>query len=228
LALIGVITALQTEANSLGLLADEKDVLTIVSGIGAEAATRSASSLCQHGCSGLISFGYAGALNSSYKTGTLLVGNSVSNGHTTIDLGSHWLNKFTDAVREECQLPFHLTPILTSAFPLINKYQKTTQTTKGHWGAVDMESYPIAQVASKYRIPTLIVRAILDELDTDIPESAMRMIDLNGKQKVLPTIYQIAKKPYHLVRYFQLAKARKKANETLGRVAPIVGRSRPP
>ena len=85
---------MKSEANCLGTLTKKKDVLHIVSGIGPTAAGRAAKELCSRGCSGLISFGYAGALNSSYRSGVLAIGYSVSNGNSTFEVYSDWLTDF--------------------------------------------------------------------------------------------------------------------------------------
>ena len=221
---IGIITALKSEANCLGTLTKKKDVLHIVSGIGPTAASRAAKELCSKGCSGLISFGYAGALNSSYRSGVLAIGYSVSDGNSTFEVYSEWLTDFVNMVKNNNTLPMHMTAFLSIPAPLNNKLQKVSHAENGGWDAVEMESYAIAEVANKHRIPLLVIRAILDELDTIIPEGAANTIDAKGQQNMLATFYELVKKPSDLRKYLELAAAKSKADKTLSRVAALISR----
>ena len=224
MSFIGIITALQSEGNCLGTLTKKKDVSHIVSGIGPTAAGRAAKELCSKGCSGLISFGYAGALNSSYRSGVLAIGYSVSNGNSTFEVYSDWLTDFINIVKNDNTLPMHMTAFLSLSLPLNNKLQKITHAQNGHWDAVEMESYAIAEVADKNVIPILVIRAILDELDTMIPEGAANIIGAKGQQKTLATFYELVKKPSDLRKYLELAIAKSKADKTLSRVAALISR----
>ena len=196
----------------------------MVSGIGPTAAGRAAKELCSKGCSGLISFGYAGALNSSYRSGVLAIGYSVSNGRKTIDIYSDWLTNFINLVKYENTLSMHMTAFLSSSALLNDNLQKLSHAQNGSWDAVEMESYAIAEVADKHRIPILVVRAILDELDTMIPEGAANTIDAKGQQKTLATFYELVKKPSDMRKYIELAAAKSKADKTLSRVAALISR----
>ena len=226
MASIGIITALQSEADCLGSLENNKNVTHSVAGIGASAATRTAIEFCNKECSGLISFGYAGALNSIYQSGCLAIGSSVSNGPNIFNTSSVWLRNLTSLIELEKNISFHATSFFTPPSPLITKSQKVAQAQKGDWGAVDMESYAIAEVASKNGLPFLIVRAILDELNTDIPAGSANMIAPNGRQKSLTVFYEILKKPSDFGKYLKLARAKFNADITLRRAAALIGRCR--
>ena len=221
---IGIITALKSEANCLGTLTKKKDVLHIVSGIGPTAAGRAAKKLCSKGCSGLISFGYAGALISSYRSGVLAIGYSVSNGYNTFEIYSDWLTDFINLVKNDNTLPMHMTAFLSLPASLNNKLQKVSYAQNGSWDAVEMESYAIAEVADKHEIPLLVIRAILDEFDTMIPEGAANTVDAKGQQKSLASLYELVKKPSDLRKYLELAAAKSKADKTLSRVATLISR----
>ena len=224
MASIGIITALQIEANCLSSLAHEQNVIHAVSGIGPDAATRTAIELCSKGCRVLISFGYAGALNSTYRSGSLAIGLSVSNGVKTIDASSVWLNQFIQLIEQEEKILLHTTTFYAPPSPLITRPQKVSHAQRGNWEAVDTESYAIAEVASKNGLPFLIVRAILDELDTDIPAGSANMIAPNGRQKSLTVFYEILKKPSDFGKYLKLARAKFNADITLRRAAAHIGR----
>ena len=220
--MIGIITALKSEANCLDAIKNERDILHMVSGIGPSAAGRTANEICKKGCNGLISFGYAGSLNPTYRSGALAIGHSVSNGYQTIDIDSDWLNKLTKKLRYENLHTVHMTSFLSSSTPLNDKLQKVSNSQNGKWDAVEMESYAIAEVAAKYGIPVLIIRAILDELDTAIPKGAINIIDAKGQQNKVATFYELVKKPLDLRKYLVLAAAKSKADKTLSSVAAFI------
>ena len=118
----------------------------------------------------------------------------------------------------------HMTAFLSSSAPLNDNLQKLSHAQNGSWDAVEMESYAIAEVADKNGIPVLIIRAILDELDTMIPEGAANTIDAKGQQKTLAAFYELVKKPSDLRKYLELAAAKSKADKTLSRVAALISR----
>ena len=80
---IGIITALQSEADCLSRSPKYPDVLNFVSGTGSVAAARASSQAIEAGCDMLVSYGYAGALDPALRAGDLLFGLSVSNEKTT-------------------------------------------------------------------------------------------------------------------------------------------------
>ena len=221
---IGIITALYSEASCLGSLVNRKNFIHKVSGIGASAASKAAAGLCGNGCAGLISFGYAGALNSLYQSGALVIGHSVSNGLKTINTSSQWLTDFLEIVEQENTIALYNISFLTSSKPLTSRSQKSAHALRGNWGAVDMESYVIAEVAVEFGAPVLIVRAILDELDTRIPEGSTKIIDPKGRQKTISTIFELLKHPSDFGKFLSLAKAKTRADMTLSRAAALIGR----
>ena len=142
-----------------------------------------------------------------------ILGSTGSIGKSTIDI-----------VRNDKTLPMHMTTFLSLPAPLNNKLQKVSHAQNGSWDAVEMEGYAIAEVAIKYRVPLLVIRAILDELDTMIPEGTANTIDAKGQQKTLATFYELVKKPSDMRKYIELAAAKSKADKTLSRVAALISR----
>ena len=220
-----MITALQSEAASLGNLLNNKNVVHRISGIGPTAAKNTSNELCVNGCSALISFGYAGALSSILQSGTLVIGHSASNGKKTINIQSALLNKLHLILDQEMKVPIYRAAFLTTTSPLLTKMQKTDYNPDGNWSAVDMESFAVAEVAKQYGVPILIIRAILDDLDTIIPAGTTKIIDAKGRLKLFPTIYAVSKNPIDLQYFLKLAVARSKADRTLRRAAAIIARS---
>ena len=211
-----------SEARCLGSLVGRKNILHEVSGIGASAATHAAMALCNRGCGGLISFGYAGALRSLYQSGTLVVGHSVSNGFKTIITDPRWIKRFESFLVQEKTITHYNTSFLSSTTPLASKTQKSAHALRGKWGAVDMESYAITEVAAKFSTPVLVIRAILDELDTPLPKGINKMINPKGQLNSAATIFELIKHPSDCRDYLSLAKAKSRADLTLSRVATVL------
>ena len=118
----------------------------------------------------------------------------------------------------------HMTAFLSSSAPLNDNLQKKSHAQNGSWDAAEMESYAVAEVADKNGIPVLVIRAILDELNTMIPEGATNTIDAKGQLKTLASFYELVKKPSDLRKYLELAAAKSKADKTLSRVAALISR----
>ena len=225
MAFTGIITALQSEANCLKALITKRNVVHKVSGIGPTAAKYSASQLCYNGCNCLISFGYAGALSLQYHSGALVIGHSVSDGKNTIDINSPRLQELGKLISKEKTLSIHEAAFLSTSLALRNNNEKISHNPDKEWDAVEMESYGIAEIAKEHGIPVLIIRAIVDELDTIIPKGTENMIDVDGRQKFSTTFLELIKTPSDLKRYLKLANAKSKADKTLRRVATIIAES---
>jgi purine-nucleoside phosphorylase len=161
-----------------------------------------------------------------YHSGALVIGHSVSDGKNTIDINSPWLQELGKLISKEKTLSIHEAAFLSTSLPLRTKNEKISHNPDEEWDAVEMESYGIAEIAKERDIPVLIIRAIVDELNTIIPKGTENMIDVNGRQKFSTTFLELIKTPSDLKRYLKLAKAKSKADKTLRRVATIIAESR--
>ena len=219
---IGVITALESEAGCLDGSLDHADLLNFVSGPGAAAAAAAAIRAIEAGCNTLVSYGYAGALDPALRAGDLLIGLSISNEKDVLESDHGAVQQLiskiekTDGVRAQLSTLYAAPSIVTSVV------QKADLRNRGGWDAVDMESFAVACEALQHGLSFLIVRAIVDTAELSMPNSLSRMIDERGAVMRKTALWELLKNPWDVPIYSSLARAQKKADQALRRVAPLL------
>ena len=219
---IGVITALESEAGCLDRFLNHADLQNFVSGPGASAAALAASRAIEARCNTLVSYGYAGALDPALRAGDLLIGLSISNEKNKIESDNSSVQQLiskidkTNGVRAQLSTLYAAPSIVTSAA------QKAKLRRRGGWDAVDMESFAVGCAALQHGLSFLIVRAIVDTAELSLPDNLSKMIDERGAILRKTALWGILKNPLDLPKYSSLAGARKKADQALRRVAPLL------
>lgn len=182
---VGIITAMRVEARCITPLrlpfnqrfSLGESAAIWLCGMGEEAAREAAEGLIMGGARALISFGFAGALDSSLRPGHLILPESIHAGHSLqVDLS------WRDSLRQ-C-LPGHLRiaggvlassrNMLTSAIVKLELAQATGAC------AVDMESGAVAEVAAHAGVPFLTIRAISDPVDFSPPPLLLDAVHPDG------------------------------------------------
>ena len=223
---IGVITALQSEADCLGGPFNPTDLLSFVSGIGSAAASRSASQAIEAGCDVLVSYGYAGALDPALRAGDLLIGRSISNKETTLEIDRGAVHQLISKIEKTNDVPVRLSLLYAASSIVKSTAQKSDLRRKGGWDAVDMESFAIGCAAQRHGLSFLIVRAIADTADVSLPDSLSKIVDERGAIRRATAMWEMLKNPLAVTTYSGLAKAQKKADRSLRCVAPLLLQTR--
>jgi len=222
---IGVITALESEAKCLQGVANTNHFININSGIGPDAANTGAQSAFDAGCRSLVSFGYAGALNTGLKPGDLLVGVSVSNGNLTLESEPLMVSQLTSVLKSGSDLVALESSLLSTSAITDTVSEKASRRAEGAWDAVDMESYSIASVAAQQNLPFLIVRAVLDTAVMELPAEINSLIDTNGLTRPAAALAAVVNNPKLISDLAILARNRRKADQTLRGVVPFLVRA---
>lgn len=226
MAHIGVITALQSEADCLDGCLNHNELLNFVSGTGPAAATRAASQAVKAGCDTLVSYGYAGALDPALRAGDLIFGLSVSNEETTLESDRDAIQQLISKIEKMQGFGAHSSRLYASPSIVKTEAQKSKLRRKGGWGAVDMESFAIGCVAQQHCLSFLIVRAIVDTADVSLPDNISKMVDESGAIRRTTALWEILKNPSELRKFSGLAKAQKLADRSLRCVAPLMAQIR--
>ena len=174
-----VVTPLEQEARALAQVLDEQAAaskvnLSVLGVMGQGAAPVVESLLEKEKPEGLISLGFAGALNDSLKEGDLVLGaNTVF--HNRSGDSSNWafsdarlLERAKDAL-DEADISHHVGNIVTTPKVVGSPAEKGRLGTTTDGLVVDMESSWIAGVAEKAGVPVLLVRVVLDRTSLKIP-----------------------------------------------------------
>ena len=156
------VTGLRVEA----AIARRAGLVAGASGAVPSKARELAETFVRSGASALVSFGVAGALEPALRPGSIVLADAVITDEAWIACDPDWLARISD------RLPgARIGPVLGSARIIGTCAEKQASRATGAL-AVDMESGAVAQVASAYRLPLLVVRTIVDGAADEIPAAA--------------------------------------------------------
>jgi adenosylhomocysteine nucleosidase len=227
LSKLGIIAALPAEADCLtkkilkvgSPVEIQKDIYLCLSGIGYDAAQHSSKRLLELNVDALISWGVAGSIESSLKSGDLLLARKIINNTNSWTINPNWISN--------CQMQLASTSINTVNADIASSNDmcasvndKNNLSIKTGALAVDMESAAIAELASENNIDFLVVRAIADDADTNIPKAVLEHTDTLGRPDIVPFILSCISDPKQIKELWKLAKCYKQALNTLKLIAP--------
>ncbi len=221
---LGIVVALTAEAAALTHRTVPPDCIVKLSqscsiwlsGMGPEAAGRAAGALADAGAQALATFGVAGALDATLRSGMLICPHSVfdEQGHM-YRADADWRDHLQQCLTQS-QLPALFDVALVSLpKPLGTTAAKVAAQGRYQVAAVDMESAAVAAVAASRDLPLLMLRAIIDELDDELPEALQSVIDPWGTPRLTQLIATLARRPWLLARLPGLSLRMRKAVEAL-------------
>lgn len=212
---LGIITGLVREADCLS------GPLVRCSGPGPERALETARALIGEGCGALISFGIAGGLDPALKAGDLVLAETViSADGKTFTTDEEWRGRLLAVLGD---LPSVGAPLIGAARVIMTAEGKRRLFEDTGAVAVDMESHAIAEVCAQAGIPFLVVRAVSDPADGEIPRSALKGVGRDGRDQILPVVRSLLKRPWELPGLLRLKSGSDRALEILRRVAVLAG-----
>ncbi len=192
-----------------------RDIVLLQTGVGRRRAQRAARLAWErYPIAGMVSFGFAGALDGSAKCGDVVVCDAIFCGDEPAQSGAAFAKRFLpDAFMAEVAARAPGNPgfkVLRTSSVSVSHVVCEAEAKKAlgqefSAGAVDMESYWIAEIAHGRNVPFLTVRAISDSADDTLPPFD-RFMDANGWRwsKALPFF---AVHPDQLVRLWRLRRS---------------------
>lgn len=221
---VGIVTALASEAKALTRLPLHTRQLTPIgkgadlwlSGMGPDAAREGALALIDAGATALAVFGVAGALAPGIRSGTLLCPPCIiderGRDYTPTPSWRAALSQRLEAAGLDLAMEGSLVSL---PVPLLSAAEKMAMRERHMAVAVDMESAAVAAVANEQRLPFVVLRAIVDERDDDIPMELQAGIDSWGRPRPLGMLFVLARHPGLLNRLPGLASRMRKATRAL-------------
>ncbi len=177
---LGVICALKAEAKTITrqslrgkrmqAIAVKPNLFLCISGMASNNAQQAAQTLIDAGVDALVSWGVAGGLNPAVDVATLMLPKWVR--HQSGETYS-----LHTALRESLytQLNQHVhcseLELVHSDTVVSTPQAKAALFASTNAGAVDMESFAIAQIANRYKIPCIAVRSIVDAAQANVPSA---------------------------------------------------------
>ena len=220
---------------------NEKTLL-ILSGMGRGRARQAAQNLVDAGADCLAVVGTAGALAPSLRSGDLVVAQQVceENEKYTVSAGLSeqaikWLSRESDGrpgyfarncpqivlrvlkVLRMSQTRIHKGLLACATEPVASAAQKQKLFERTGALAVDMESAGALEIAGRYGLPTLVLRAIIDDAGMALPDTALRRVDAFGEVDATRLMLDLARSPVQIPTIARLAHAAHCANTTLKR-----------
>lgn len=194
---LGIVTGMVSEARLL------KGVeCAVISGGGdAEATRRKVDSLVAGGATHLVSFGIAGALAPSLKPGDLLVASNVmmSDG-SVVPTDQAWRD---EALRKiEGAKPASIAGASTA----VATAEAKANLFRGSGAfAIDMESHHVAAAAQRHKLPFIVIRAIADTAEDELPPAALVGLNKEGRPAIGAVLLSLLRKPWQLPALIRVA-----------------------
>ncbi len=217
---VGVISALQLEARPLY---SYPALAVRVCGVAAPEADDVVRTLAGRGCRLIVSWGTAGALSPQARAGDLIIPEHVipeNGGLLATDSGAR------EAFREKVKSRWPVT----SGTLLESDRMLGTRADKGRLGrrweavAVDMESGRIGAACATLKIPFLVVRAVVDELDDRLPQALQNATSSRGALRMAPLLAGLMAHPGELAALARLGRRYRRARRALEAAAWALGR----
>jgi len=185
------------------------EVTVLLTGMGAESATKAISSIPIELHDLCISTGLAGSLDACLIPGDIVVA------HTSETLDQN-CQAASDAVLVELASTSGAKPVqvsLTSERIVATAQEKEELSEKG--SIVEMESTHILAAATQKLVPCVSVRAISDAADEDLPVDFARILDSHGRVKMGGLLKEVGLSPYRIPLLLQFGRQSRAAGKSL-------------
>ena len=227
----GIITALRSEALCLTGGTCEPGIATpvsassvlVLSGMGQERVESAIDTLTAWNVDLLLSFGTAAALAPGLKAGDLVVPeNIILADNSVLDISNDQRERLIPDV-ENYPFSVHTGDMCESSTIVGSAADKADLFKTSGAVALDMESGVIARAASALQLPVLVLRIIVDDVDTSIPADVINCCDQYGVPNPWPLSLAVLKNPMLISQLIGLgrgfASARKGMSWLAGNIA---------
>jgi adenosylhomocysteine nucleosidase len=174
---------------------------------GADAAARH---LVGQGVTALVSFGLAGGLDPALRPGTLIIPSVVLSNGDTLSADASLADRFGG---------FTGHTILAGSVVAATGSAKRRLFAATQANAIDLESGAVAQIARARELPFVVVRAICDPADRDLPPAALIALDTDGGVGVAAVLRSVLGRPGQISGLLALARDAALARRALIRAA---------
>ncbi len=183
----------------------------VVTGMGAENASRCAEILMRKSYDLVIAAGFAGALRSDLNAGEVIASSAVQqlNSRQTI-------NSNRDLVARAAANGAKIIETLVSVDNIVATVEQKSQLAP-FANAADMESFAILSAANTHSIPAVAIRVISDSLQQDLPAGVDALVHDAGGVHVPGVVKYFAGHPLAVPAVLRLGRRSKSAAETLKR-----------
>jgi hypothetical protein len=218
---LGVVTALQAEADCLRQCCEGGAPLIYVSGGSVLRARAGVEALREKGVVGLVSFGLAIGLAPVLRPGDVVVAESVVlPSGKSIPTDATWRTALLQrlggsGLKVRVARIAGSDELLTSAVAKRRAFQTTFAA------ALDTDSHAVAEGAAAAGLPCLVVRAVAEPAEEMRPAIAFAANGADGQPRSLAVVGHLAKRPWEIPAAWRFSKNGRLALDALRRVAAI-------
>ena len=163
------------------------------------------------GVRAFVSFGIAGALDPSLASGRLIVANTVMSPEGSVMRTDR---RWSDALLR--RLPCAATGAIAGSDSMVaSTPMKAALRAATGAMAVDMESHVVGRIAARHGLPFVVLRAIADPADRQLPHAATVALRPGGGIHLGAVLASLAESPAQLGSLFQLALDSRRALQAL-------------
>jgi len=184
----GVVVALPEELATLTrgkpargeCFAISDQVLVVYAGAGPLNAAKAAKSLIDNGVTALISWGCAAGLSPELRPGDLLLPERVlSEQGECFNIDKTWLQHWLFLLSGN--LSINTGSLLESSRIVSASREKQDLHSRTGAAGLDMESAAVIKAAQAKSLPCLVVRAVADPVNMDLPEAVVQALNPDGQ-----------------------------------------------
>ncbi len=223
---LGIIAAIPAEAKCLQSkkikfsepFEIEKNIFLCVSGVGYQSSLHATKKLIELNVDGLISWGIAGGICKSIHSGDLILAKAVTNQEKSYKTSNKWCRKIENYFHNSlCKI---LSGDIVSTKKICaTSIEKTKLFKETGALAIDMESFAMAEIAETNNLDFIIIRAIADDANLNLPEAVIENIDNFGRLKIVKFIISCLLRPTQINKIILLAKNYRKALKSLKNIS---------
>jgi adenosylhomocysteine nucleosidase len=177
-----------------------------------------AETAAREGYRGIISFGVAGGLASSLRTGDWVVASAVLESQTTRATDTAWSSKLLEIIAGASH-----APIVGVDAPIAEPAMKRELHRRTGAAAVDMESHVVARLAAAHGLAFAAVRVVVDPADRAIPTAALLGMGRDGRADIVAVVRDLLARPSQLLALARVAADAFTARAELLRVRRLLG-----
>ena len=219
---IAVVTGLAAEAKLIEKAharASRPAPLLACAGASAERARTLATHLIAQGAEAVLSFGLCGGLDPDLRPGDLLLADVIVSATGEPIPVSTPLRAHLEARLREAGLIVAGGDLLGSDTPVATADEKHSLFSQSGARAVDMESHGVAVAAQTAGAQVLVVRAVADPAERNLPKAALNAVGPDGRLRLLKSLATMYVRPWEGPALIRLAYEARLGFDTLERVA---------
>jgi adenosylhomocysteine nucleosidase len=185
------------------------EVTVLLTGMGRENAIKAMNSIPLDGLDVCVSSGLAGSLDDALQPGEVIVARTAQTlGGAQQAASDEWLFELATSLTAK-----PVSVALTTEKIIPTAIEKDGLREQG--SIVEMESAHILSAAQQAHLPAVVVRAISDAADEDLPVDFARVLDSHGHLKVGGLLREVGLSPYRIPQLIQFGRQSRNAAKAL-------------